>query len=415
MTRPAPGTVSEPSTIDARRMSFDGRRLLRRLRTVPAVRIFGTVVFNLVLYLTLGLPLAVLPTVVHRALGYGPVLAGLAVSLQYVGTLASRPSAGRIVDGRGSKYAVVWGLAAASCAGLLLVIAASLLRMPALALGFVGVSRLLAGFAESWVSTGAIMWTIARMGHSRTAQIISWNGITGYGGLAIGAPVGVIIAGRSGLATIGISIAVLAGTALLAALPKPSRRGQMGRRLRFAAVFWRVMPFGLALSLGSLGFGMIASFVALFYASRHWSNPALMLTVFGVSFILCRLLLARRIGAAGGLRVSRVCFAVEAVGLLLIGTAATPWQVLAGAALTGAGFALVFPALGVVAVRRVDGANRGAALGAYSLFADLALGASGPMGGLVAEHAGYGAIFLVAAAASLVALVLVVALGRERA
>ena len=390
-----------------------GSRLLRRLRTVPAIRILATVMFNLALYLTLGLPLAVLPTVVHRSLGYGPVLAGLAVSLQYVGTLVSRPSAARMVDGRGPKQAVVWGLAAATGAGVLLVLASLVARVPAAALGIIGISRVLAGFAESWVSMGAIMWTIARMGHARTAQVISWNGITSYGGLAIGAPVGVIIAGRSGLAAIGLSIAVLGGCALLLALPRtPPRRGQPGRRLGFAAVFWRVTPLGVALSLGSLGFGVIASFVALFYASRGWSNPALMLTVFGASFILCRLVFARRIGRHGGLPVSQVCFVIEAVGLILIGTAAGPLQVLAGAALAAAGFALVFPALGVVAVQRVDTANRGAALGAFSLFADLALGASGPIGGAIAEHAGYATVFLVAGAASLAALALVLSLGR---
>lgn len=393
--------------------ALGGPRLLRRLRTVPAIRILGTVVFNLALYLTLGLPLAVLPTVVHRSLGYGPVLAGLAVSLQYIGTLASRPSAARMVDGRGPKDAVVWGLAAATGAGILLLLAALLARVPPAALFVIGLSRLLAGFAESWVSMGAIMWTITRMGSSRTAQVISWNGITSYGGLAIGAPVGVIIAGRSGLAAIGVSIAVVGGCALLLAWPRPTpRRGPVGRRLGFAAVFWRVTPLGLALSLGSLGFGVIVSFVALFYAHRGWSNPALMLSVFGGSFILCRLLFAHRIARHGGLRVSRVCFAIEGAGLILIGTASGPLQVLAGAALAAAGFALVFPALGVVAVQRVDAANRGAALGAFSLFADLALGASGPIGGVIAEHAGYGMVFLVAAAGSMAALALVLSLSR---
>ncbi len=126
---------------------------------------------------------------------------------------------------------------------------------------------------------------------------------------------GVIIAGRSGLATIGLSIAGLGGGALLLALPRPKpRRGPVGRRRGFAAVFWRVTSLGLALSLGSLGFGVIVSFAALLYAHRGWSNPALMLTVFGGSFILCRLLFARRIGMHGGLRISRICFVVETAG-----------------------------------------------------------------------------------------------------
>lgn len=387
-------------------------RFLRRLRTVPALRILATIVFNLVVYLTLGLPLAVLPTAVRGTLGYGPVLAGLAVSLQYLGTLLSRPSAGRMVDGRGPKHAVVWGLAAACGAGLFLVAASLVASRPPLALGLIAASRLLAGFAESWASTGAIMWTIGRLGSSRTGQIISWNGITSYGGLAIGAPIGVALAGSRGLGAIGVVVALIAGSGLLAALPRAPTRAAGGERLGFASVFWRVTPLGTALGLGSFGFGVIASFVALFYASRGWDHPAVMLTVFGGCFILCRLLFAGRIAALGGLRVSSVCFAVEAVGLALVGLAHGVPLVLAGGALAGFGFALVFPALGVEAVQRVDPANRGAALGAYSLFADLALGASGPIGGAIAEHAGYAPVFLFAAAASLAALALVRALAR---
>ena len=57
---------------------------------------------------------------------------------------------------------------------------------------------------------------------------------------------------------------------------------------------------------------------------------------------------------------------------------------LAGAALSGFGFSLVFPALGVEAVNQVSAANRGAAVGAYSLFIDLSLGITGPLVGAVA-------------------------------
>ena len=337
-------------------------RLARLVRTSVVGRILSTVVFNFVIYLTLGLPLAVLPTIVHSTLGYGPALAGLAVSLQYVGTLVSRPSAGRMVDSSGPKRAVILGLTGSAGAGLLLLAASALERSPVLALLLIGSSRLLAGFAESWGSTGSIMWTIGRVGARRTAQVISWNGITSYGGLALGAPLGVIVTDGWGLDVLGGLVALLAATALLFAATRPPIVVVPGERLGFASVFARVALLGAALSLGSIGFGVLASFAALFYQARHWSNPALMLSMFGVCFIASRMAFASRIGRADGLRVALACFAVESTGLAIIWQSGSTPTALIGTALTGLGFALVFPSLGVEAVSRVSPANRGAAL-----------------------------------------------------
>jgi predicted MFS family arabinose efflux permease len=96
----------------------------------------------------------------------------------------------------------------------------------------------------------------------------------------------------------------------------------------------------------------------------------------------------------GGARVALVCALVEAAGLALIWLA--PGRVLAavGAALTGFGYSLVYPGLGVEAVRRTSPEIRGLAMGAYTACLDLALGVSGPALGLIAGGAGLGAVFL---------------------
>ena len=88
---------------------------------------------------------------------------------------------------------------------------------------------------------------------------------------------------------------------------------------------------------------------------------------------------------------------------------------LMGAALTGCGFALVFPAIGVEAVARVPAGSRGAALGAYSAFLDLALGVTGPVAGYISGGFGYPAIFLSAALAVLVGFGIATGLYRHAA
>lgn len=77
-------------------------------------RILSVVMFTFVCYLTIGLPLAVLPGFVHDHLGYNSVLAGLIISAQYFATLFSRPHAGRYADQLGPKKVVLFGWRAAA-------------------------------------------------------------------------------------------------------------------------------------------------------------------------------------------------------------------------------------------------------------------------------------------------------------
>jgi MFS family permease len=118
-------------------------------------------------YLSIGLPLAVLPPYVHLRMGYSAALAGLVISIQYIATLFSRPWAGRISDRAGAKVSVLWGMGACTTSGALLMVAGrpalDSLAQPCL---FLILSRLVLGVGESLGSTGSTLWGITSAGPS---------------------------------------------------------------------------------------------------------------------------------------------------------------------------------------------------------------------------------------------------------
>ena len=377
------------------------------------LQVVSIVLFTFIGYLNIGIPLAVLPGYVHNHLGFGTVIAGLVISVQYLATLLSRPYASRIIDNLGSKRAVMYGLAGCGLSGVLMLASSWTSATPALSLTCLLIGRLVLGSAESLVGSGAIGWGIGRVGAHNTAKVISWNGIASYGAIAIGAPLGVLMVSHWGMWSMGASIIALATVGLLLAWPKRAAPVVSGVRLPFLHVLGRVFPHGAGLALGSIGFGTIATFITLYYATNHWENAVLCLSLFGASFIGARLLFGNLINRIGGFRVAIACLSVETLGLLLLWLAPNPELALAGAALSGFGFSLVFPALGVEAVNLVPASSRGAAVGAYSLFIDLSLGITGPLVGAVAAGFGFASIFLFAALAAFSGLLLSVYLYRQ--
>jgi predicted MFS family arabinose efflux permease len=166
----------------------------------------------------------------------------------------------------------------------------------------------------------------------------------------------------------------------------------------------------MGLALGGIGYSVLATFVTLFYLSRHWNGAALCLTAFGLAFIAARLLFIQTINNFGGFPVAIVCLSVESLGMLLLWRAPSPAMALVGAALAGFGFSLVFPALGVEAVKRVTENNRGSALGVFTAFSDVSFFLTGPLAGAIIGGYGYSSVFLFALVSVLAALGIVIVL-----
>jgi MFS family permease len=379
-------------------------------RPVPLTAIVPQVAIVFLGMASVGIPLPVLGAFVHGTLGFDAVMVGLVVGCQAFATVATRGLAGTLCDRFGPKRAMLTGLPAASLASLLYLAALWLPAPPLIRLLVLFAGRLLLGFAESLFLTGTMTWGITKLGPARTGKVMAWQGIALYAAFAAGAPVGVAVMAYSGFAAVSLvmmAASLLAmGIALL--LPEvafaPGKRGKEGSFVRVLGLVWRP---GITLALATVPVGAMSAFVALDFDAHGWARAGLAFTGFGLGFIVVRLLFGHMPDRFGGRVVALVSLPVLVAGQILTWLAPSEVVALAGTTVTGLGFSLIFPAMGVAAVQTASPAIRGMAVAAYVAFFDIANGVSGPVCGLAAGFAGYASVFLVGAVASAGALALV--------
>ncbi|WP_407178538.1 arabinose transporter [Bradyrhizobium sp. STM 3562] len=350
-----------------------------------------------VAFLVIGFALPVLPLHVHDGLAFGTFVVGLVAGSQFAASLISRPWAGHYSDSRGAKRGVIVGLLAAAAAGLLYLLSLSFSEAPLTSVAILLLGRALLGGAESFIITAAVSWGLALVDPRSTGKVIAWVGLAMFAAFAIGAPSGSALYTAYGFAAIALGTAAAPVFALFVVAPLPTVAPVHHARFSFAKVVGVVWLPGLGSALGSVGFGAVTTFVALLFASRGWANGWLAYSAYAVAFILARVFFSHLPDAIGGAKVALVCALIEAIGQALIWLAARPEMALAGAALTGFGFSLVYPGFGVEAVRRVPAQSRGLAMGAYTAFLDLAQGLASPALGLIASGARLNVVFLASA------------------
>lgn len=352
-----------------------------------------TVVF--IVYLVIGLAMPVLPLHVHLGLGFDSFVVGLVAGSQFATSLFSRVWAGHHADHKGAKHAVITGLLVVVLSGLLYLVSLYFIASPVLSVNCLLLGRAALGVAESFIMTGSLIWGVQLLGDSNTGKAMSWIGTALFAALACSAPAGTALYAGYGFVAIALAstLVPIVGLPLVSRLPatppSPQRAGEFGK---VAGGVW--IP-GIGLALSGIGFGATTTFVALVYAGHGWGGTWLAFTMLSVAFMVARAFFGHLPDKFGGARVALSCVLIEGIGQAMLWLASGPTMALIGVTLTGLGYSLVYPALGVEAIRRAPPEAHGLALGTYTAFYDLTMGIGTPVLGYIATKAGLHAVFLV--------------------
>lgn len=345
-------------------------------------------------FLIAGMGITVLPIHVSSDLGFGTFVIGLITGSQFCASLMTRLWAGDFADRKGPKKAVILGLSLAAAAGALYLASLITISQPVLSAAILVAGRGVLGAGESLIITGSVAWGLATVGSQHSGKVIAWIGTAMFGALAAGAPIGSALFAMQGFAAIAAATILLPllMAAMIAPLePVSGRSSPSASRLSVIRAVW--LP-GLGSAFASLGYGSILAFSSLLFVDRQWADGWLAVTSFATALVAGRILLGHLPDRLGGPFTALVFAIVEAIGLVTMGLASQPIVALAGAALVGFGYSLVFPGFGIAVVRAAPSQSRGMAMGLYSACLDVALAFSGPALGVVGDVAGLPAIFV---------------------
>jgi len=338
-------------------------------------------------FLGIGTVLPRLGPHVRLDLGGSDQTVGFVIGIFSFVALGSRFFSGPLADRRGRKIAFLAGLASCALAGTAYL----------LPLGIAGVysARILQGFGEACLYTGAAAWAVEVAGIDRGAQALGYISSGIWGGLSAGPLVGQWLGSFERAAAMQVICAV-AAFVMLTRVPEDYRPSPHPAERHWLPS--HLLTPGIAIGFVNVQYPVITGFLILHLAQHGNSGPAAFSAWAGV-ILLARFFL-------GGLpdRIHpRITFyfgiAAMALGLVVVGLGPSPAVAVSAAALLGFGFSFPWSSIVATVLRRTPDTEHGSAVSMLSAFYDLFVGMSSFAAGAISGRFGYSAAFMMAAAA----------------
>ena len=337
-----------------------------------------------------GLTLPTAPRFAAGPLGADSVAVGLSIGAFSVTALLLRPWTGQLSDRYGRRPMMLVGAS--------LLAAALLLHVASFALPIFVAARLLMGAAEAFMFVAAFAAAADLAPDDRQGEALSIFSLALYLGIGIGPPIGEGILAAWGYNAVWLTAAGIAVVAGLLALAVPDTRSiETGERRPSRLLHPKGILPGVILLSGAWGMAGYFAFVSLYALHLGLDGAAPFLSAYAAVVIVLRVVGAKLPDRMGARRLSTAALLVGAAGLVTIGLWQEPTGLMGGTILFAIGVAWSFPALSLLVISSVPASERGAALGTYTAFLDVAFGIGPVAAGVVVAHWGYGPSFLVSA------------------
>jgi MFS family permease len=267
--------------------------------------------------------------------------------------------------------------------------------------------RLLSGFGEALFFTGAAAAIADLAPEERRGEAISFFTLSLYLGIGIGPFLGEQLIDSVGFEETWLLTAALCGMATLLAAFVPETRPPGAAEHRPAGLIHpaAVLP-GTALLTSVWAQAALFSFMPLYALTLGLGGSRFVFIMYAAIVVLIRSFGARIPDVIGPVRASRFALTFSTLGLAMVALWRSPAGLFAGTALLAIGSSLAFPALMTLALRGTNPAERGAVLGTFGAFVDIAFGLGPATLGLVGDALGYQGLFMGAAVVAAAGLML---------
>ena len=335
------------------------------------------------------------------SLGGSQTDAGLVSGAIAFTALLFRPFVGWLTDAWRRHPLVLIGTSCYGFASVVYLLAGSI---PILVLG-----RFVHGFGLSCYSTASSAYVADIAPLRRRGEAVGLFAAAQAVGLIIGPVVGFMLIGAAGFQHLFYFSGGLACTAFLITLFTRERRQpwEIKRRPwspRTSIVVIDALPVAwMALCMG-MGLGAVSAFISIFAQSRDLQNPGFYFMVQAIALLASRMVagrLADRRGRAAAIVPGIILMAIALV--LLPFAHGLPYFVISAAVL-GVGFGTAQPATMALLIDRVRPEQRGLATGTYFMGFDAGISIGSILLGVVSQHLGFGVMWPISAACTLLGL-----------